>query len=68
MLDPSKCALGSRMFDHQYQVYFGNVRGTPNSRTFSNGADATVNEAAYWDFTLDQLGNYDMQAMVKAVY
>ena len=63
-----RCALGTRLFDEGYQVYFGNVRGTPHSRTFSNGADATINEGAYFDFTLDELGDFDMQAMVKAAY
>ena len=63
-----RCALGTRLFDEGYQVYFGNVRGTPNSRNFSNGADATINENAYWNFTLDEIGKFDMQAMVKAAY
>lgn len=68
IFDPSKCALGTRLFDEGYQVYFGNVRGTPMSRQFSNGVDAGANESAYFDFTIDEIGDFDMQAMVKAAY
>lgn len=63
-----ECALGTRLFENGYQVYFGNVRGTPKSRTFSNGMDALSNESSYWNFSLEEIGDYDLQAMVKAAY
>lgn len=44
------------------------MRGTPNSRSFASGADATVNEQAYWDFSVSEIGEFDVQAMVKKVY
>lgn len=66
--DPSAKALATQLTDAGYQVYFGNIRGSPNSRSFSSGADATSNERAYWDFSVDEMGKQDVPAMVKAAY
>lgn len=44
------------------------MRGTPNSRSFSSGADAVTNEQAYWDFSVTEMGEFDVEAMVKKVY
>lgn len=62
--DPQEMALGARLFYEGYQVYFGNVRGTPNSRRFRDGTDAQQDYQRYWDFTLWEHGRYDLEAMV----
>jgi len=66
--DFAEKALATQLTDEGYQVYFGNVRGTPNSRSFSNGLDAVTNEQAYWDFSITEIGENDVQTMVKKVY
>ena len=66
--DSNADALATQLTNEGYQVYFGNVRGTPNSRSFSSGADAVTNEQAYWDFSVTEIGENDVQTMVKKVY
>ena len=66
--DASLESLGTQLTKAGYQVYFGNVRGTPNSRSFSNGADAASDEKAYWDFSVTEIGLNDVQTMVKLAY
>lgn len=66
--DVSAKALASQLTDEGYQVYFGNVRGTPNSRAFSNGNDAATNELDYWKFSIQTIGEQDVKAMIKKVY
>jgi len=61
-------SLSTQLTKEGYQVYFGNVRGTPDSRSFSNGNDAVTNEQAYWDFSVTEIGENDVQTMVKKVY
>lgn len=66
--DEERCALGTRLHDAGYIVYFGNVRGTVNSRTFMNGNDAETNAELFWRFSLSEIGNRDVRAMVQAAY
>jgi len=67
MSDPDELALGARLFQEGYQVYYGNVRGTPNSRRFADGTDAQASQSLYqeyWDFTLRDHATYDLESMV----
>ena len=57
-------ALPSQKFIEGFDVYVGFVRGTQITRTHS---DAGISQEDYWNFTLHEIGTYDIPAMVQAI-
>ncbi|XP_063240307.1 lipase 3-like [Bacillus rossius redtenbacheri] len=57
-------ALGYKLSDAGWDVWLGNFRGTFYSRQHLN---LTTDDADYWDYSWDELGRFDLAAMVDHV-
>ncbi|WVZ20172.1 hypothetical protein V8G54_007494 [Vigna mungo] len=58
-------SFGFILADNGYDVWLANVRGTK----YSNGHKSLdTNDQAYWDWSWDELANYDLSAFVQYVY
>ncbi|KAM0933954.1 putative triacylglycerol lipase [Dioscorea sansibarensis] len=58
-------SLGFILADHGFDVWVGNVRGThwsPGHAKFS------VHDKAFWDWSWEELAEYDLVAMISYVY
>jgi len=55
--------LAFRAFDKGYDVFMGNFRGTSSLKHSSDHISAR----AYWDFTLDDHGNRDLEAFILEI-
>ena len=53
--------LAFRAFDKGFDVFMGNFRGTSSLRHASDDISARD----YWDYTLDDHGNYDLDAFLQ---
>ncbi|EDS31959.1 lipase 1 [Culex quinquefasciatus] len=57
-------ALGYLLADRGYDIWMGNVRGNRYSRRHER---LRVKSRAFWDFSLDEIGYYDVPAMINYV-
>ncbi|XP_047159370.1 triacylglycerol lipase 2-like [Vigna umbellata] len=58
-------SLGFILADNGFDVWLANVRGTK----YSNGHKSLdTNDQAYWDWSWDELADYDLSAFVQYVY
>lgn len=57
-------SLAYLLADAGYDVWLGNNRGTTWSRTH---LDFTASDSQYWDFSWEEMGKYDMPAMINYV-
>ncbi|KAI3909147.1 hypothetical protein MKW98_012884 [Papaver atlanticum] len=64
-LDSPKQSLGFILADNGYDVWVGNTRGTRYSRRHKN-LDASF--PLYWDFSWDEMAQYDLPAYINFVY
>lgn len=55
--------LAFRAFDKGYDVFMGNFRGTSSLKH----VHPEISAANYWDYTLDDHGNYDIRAFVAEI-
>lgn len=64
--NPGTRSLGLLLADECHDVWAGNNRGTVNSFRHT---DPTITDdtAAYWDFSFDEMGRYDLPANVDFV-
>lgn len=54
--------MGYILADNGYDVWLGNSRGN----TYSNSAvNMTINDAAFWAFSWDEMAKYDLPAMLN---
>ncbi|KAJ7526193.1 hypothetical protein O6H91_17G086700 [Diphasiastrum complanatum] len=58
-------SLGFVLADEGFDVWVGNTRGT---RWSSGHIQLSVNDKAYWNWTVDELMSYDLQAMLGLVH
>ncbi|KAL2327128.1 hypothetical protein Fmac_020555 [Flemingia macrophylla] len=58
-------SLGFILADNEYDVWIANARGTKYSRGHKS---LRPNDAAYWDWSWDELASYDLPAFVKYVH
>ena len=56
--------LAFRAFDKGFDVFMGNFRGTSSLKHASDDISARD----YWDYTLDDHGNHDMDAFVSEIW
>ncbi|CAI5712693.1 unnamed protein product [Peronospora destructor] len=57
-------SLAFVLADAGYDVWLGNNRGNTYS---SNHVNCTTNDDAFWDFTWEDMGKFDLPAMIKYV-
>ncbi|EAL72959.1 carboxylic ester hydrolase [Dictyostelium discoideum AX4] len=57
-------SLGFILADEGYDVWIGNVRGTIYS---NKHLEYTVNDDEYWDFTFNEMGEFDLPSMVDYI-
>jgi len=55
--------LAFRAFDKGYDVFMGNFRGTSSLKH----VQANISAKDYWDYTLDDHGNYDITAFIRFI-
>ncbi|KAE9602118.1 putative triacylglycerol lipase [Lupinus albus] len=58
-------SLAFMLADNGFDVWLVSSRGTKYSRGHRS---LTTNDKAYWEWTLDELANYDLRASVEYVY
>ncbi|KAG6519300.1 hypothetical protein ZIOFF_022793 [Zingiber officinale] len=58
-------SLGFILADNGFDVWVGNVRGTRWSHGHTR---LSVHEKAFWDWSWQELAQYDLQAMISYVY
>uniref|UniRef100_A0A7S4KLP2 PDZ domain-containing protein n=1 Tax=Guillardia theta TaxID=55529 RepID=A0A7S4KLP2_GUITH len=56
--------LAFRAFDKGYDVFMGNFRGTSSLKH----ASEDISACDYWDFTLDDHGNFDLDAFIQEIW
>lgn len=61
-----KDSLAFMMADRGYDVWLGNVRGTPDSMNHTS-IDVQKNPKEYWDFSIHKIGYYDTPAMIDYI-
>ena len=66
LTDDKELAVGSQLFLEGYDVWFGNIRGSRNSREHVY-LDPNENESCYWDFSFTEFGRYDLPAMLATI-
>ncbi|XP_072948857.1 lipase member J-like [Epargyreus clarus] len=59
-------SLSITLAKDDYDVWLGNIRGNPYSRGHVS-IDVESNPAAYWNFTFDEHGYYDLSATIDLV-
>ena len=64
--DENELAIGTQLFQEGYDVWFGNVRGTKNSREHLE-LDPEINHIKYWDFSVSEFGKKDLPAMLNTI-
>ena len=64
--DPDELAIGSQLFLEGYDVWFGNIRGSRNSREHES-LDPDEDNVDFWDFSFEEFGLLDMPAMLGKV-
>ena len=66
--DANNFAIGKLLAMQGYDVWFGNWRGTPYSRSHKTLLDIDgADEEAYWDFDNTTIADNDLRAMIKLV-
>ena len=66
MTDENELAVGSQLFLEGYDVWFGNIRGSRNSREHES-LDPDDDETEFWDFSYTEFGRYDLPAMLATI-
>ena len=61
--DENELAVGPQLFLEGYDVWFGNIRGSRNSREHLN-QDADDDNDRYWNFSYPECGTIDLPAML----
>nr|CAH0099752.1 unnamed protein product [Daphnia galeata] len=64
LVNPSSRSLAILLADQSYDVWLGNFRGNRYSRKHTT-LDPNSNE--YWKFSWDQIGNYDIPAVINYI-
>ncbi|XP_037071346.1 lipase 3-like [Pollicipes pollicipes] len=64
IMQPPDRALAYMLADRGYDVWLGNARGNTYSRQHVN---MTADEPDFWKFTWDQMGMYDVPAMIDFI-
>ena len=64
--DYSELAVGAQLFQEGYDVWFGNIRGSRNSRRHLS-LDADCDNVDFWDFSYTEFGEYDLPAMIEGI-
>jgi len=64
--DENELAVGSQLFLEGYDVWFGNIRGSRNSREHLT-LDADEDNDRYWDFSYPEFGTIDLPAMLANI-
>ena len=57
-------SLGFILADKGYDVWLGNIRGNTYSR---NHCSLNPDETAFWEFSFDEVGLYDIPAMIDLI-
>ncbi|KAG2394325.1 Triacylglycerol lipase [Vigna angularis] len=65
LINPPDEALGFILADYGYDVWISNTRGTKYSRSHRS---LSPNDAAFWNWSWDELASYDLPAFVKYVH
>lgn len=65
VLSTPKQSLGFILADGGFDVWIANCRGTKSSRRHTT---LTPEDPAFWDWTWDQLADYDLPAVLQFVY
>lgn len=64
-LNPPEDSLGYLLADHGFDVWVGNVRGTHWSYGHTTLSEK---DADFWDWSWDELAEFDLMAMLKYIY
>jgi len=57
-------SLGFHLVNQGYDVWLGNNRGVKYSKTHTN---LTITDYVYWQFSFDQMAEYDLPAFYKRI-
>ncbi|EFX66198.1 hypothetical protein DAPPUDRAFT_332432 [Daphnia pulex] len=64
LVNPSSRSLAILLADQSYDVWLGNFRGNRYSRKHTT---LDPNSEQYWKFSWDQIGNYDIPAVINYI-
>ena len=64
IINKTKNSIAKNLIDMGYDVWFGNNRGNKYSVRHET---RDVNSEEYWDFSFDEMGMYDVPAMIQKI-